>query len=515
MKGKKLLAGALILSMAAGILGGCTGKEVAENETLKLEMMVCNDGGDNDVSNYMIVKKFQENFNIDLKLTQNSINSHLEKLDLLAAANELPDIISPLPEVQAKNYGSKGALVPVDKYLDIMPDFKKYIDADKVVYTSMLANDGHFYSIPKINLLPEYKWCSIIRSDLVEETGKEMPATMEELIEVLSAIKEKHPNIVGVVNADKMNFLQAYGVMYNTNREMFYDNAQDKWVYGPTNDGYRELIEDFNEMHQKGILDKEFFTASVEQWEEKVVGETGVFTLYWVNRAGMENEAHKALHPNDTKFNLKLIKPLMTNHYAKQRINKSQEIGTYSAFGVSSKVKNVERVMKAINYLYTDEGANALQWGEEGVHYTMDGDRKKFMDHVKISYNPNGTESLTATQGINSQHFMRLMKNDGVSTLYPDAQAYMEEIEKSDVEVYENNYKIQLTFTEEEEDQIRVITTNLETFVEENTINFIIGTKPISEYDSFIQNVKASGAQQLEQIYAEAYKRYLDLAKGV
>lgn len=106
----------------------------------------------------------------------------------------------------------------------------------------MLANDGHFYSIPKINLLPEYKWCSIIRSDLVEETGKEMPTTMEELIEVLSAIKEKHPNIVGVVNADKMNFLQAYGVMYNTSREMFYDNMQDKWVYGPTNDGYRELV---------------------------------------------------------------------------------------------------------------------------------------------------------------------------------------------------------------------------------------------------------------------------------
>lgn len=45
MKGKKLLAGALILSLAAGMLGGCTGKEVAEHETLKLEMMVCNDGG--------------------------------------------------------------------------------------------------------------------------------------------------------------------------------------------------------------------------------------------------------------------------------------------------------------------------------------------------------------------------------------------------------------------------------------------------------------------------------------
>ena len=60
-----------------------------------------------------------------------------------------------------------------------------------------------------------------------------------------------------------------------------------------------------------------------------------------------------------------------------------------------------------------------------------------------------------------------------------------------------------------------MIQTNLETFVEENTINFMIGTKPLSEYDSFIEAAKAAGAEQLEQIYAEAYARYLKLAEGV
>lgn len=515
MKGKKILTGILVLAMAAGLFGCAQTGEIAEDETLKLEMMVCNDGEDNDINNYMIVKLFREKFNIDLTLTQNSITSHLEKLDLLAAANELPDIISPLPETQSKNYGSKGALVAVDEYLDMMPEFRKYLEMDKVVYTSMLANDGHLYSMPKINLVPEYKYCSIIRSDLVEEVGMEVPTTMEELIEVLAAIKEKHPEIVGAVNADKMNFLQAYGVIYNTNNDMFYDKQQDKWVYGPTNDGYRELVEDFYEMNQKGVLDKEFFTASTEQWEEKMVGGTGVFTLYWVNRASMENEAHKALYPDDTDFNLQLIMPLTTNSYTTKRINRTQEIGTYTSYGVSSKVKDVERVMKAINYLYTDEGANALQWGVEGEHYTIENGDKKFMDYVKTSYNPNGTENLSATQGINSQHFMRVINNDGISTLYPDAQEYMEAVENSDVEVYESNYKIQLTFTEEETDQIRVIQTNLETFVEENTINFMIGTKPLSEYDSFIEAAKAAGAEQLEQIYAEAYARYLKLAEGV
>lgn len=502
---------AAILTLGAA---GCAGSG-SNDDAMNVEMMVCNDSKNNDQANYNIVKLFKEKFNINLTLIQNSINGHLEKMKLLAASNELPDIISPLPEAEAKNYGSKGALIAVDEYIDKMPNLKGYLDTDKIVYTSMLANDGHLYSMPKINLIPEYKWISMIRTDLVKEVGKEIPTTMDELIDVLTAIKEKHPEIDGVVSRDKMNFLQSYGIMYNTSIGMYYNAELDKWEYGPLNSGYRELVGDFNTMHQRGILDKEFFTASLEKWEEKMVNGSGVFTVDWGSRANTANENHKKTNPDDTAFKFELIMPLTSENSTKQRLNISQKIGTYSAFGVSSKVKNPEKLLEAIDYLYTDEGAEYLQWGEKDVDFTEENGLKKFLPHVKMGYNPEGTEVLSETKGVNSAHFMRLTKNDGISTLPDDLQEFMTNIENSDVETFETNYKIQLTFNEEEEDRIRVITTNLDTFVSENTINLIIGTKSMSEYDAFVEQMKAEGAAELETIYAAAYERYLELAKGI
>lgn len=502
---------AAILALGAAGCAGSGDKDAAMN----VEMMVCNDSKNNDQANYMMVKLFKEKFNINLTLTQNSINGHLEKLKLLAASNELPDIISPLPEAEAKNYGSKGALVAVDEYIDQMPNLKKYIDGDKVVYTSMLANDGHLYSIPKINLIPEYKWISMIRTDLVKEVGKEIPTTMAELIDVLTAIKEKHPEIDGVVSRDKMNFLQSYGIMYNTSIGMYYNEELDKWEYGPLNNGYRELVRDFNTMNERGILDKEFFTASLEKWEEKMVNGSGIFTVDWGSRASMANQNHATVNPEDTTFKWELIMPLTSENNTERRLNCSQKIGTWSAFGVSSKVENAEKLLSAIDYLYTDEGAAYLQWGEKDVDYTEENGKKKFLPHIKATYNPEGTEVVAETQGINSPHFMRLTQDDGVSTLPEDLVTFMQDIENSDVETFETNYKIQLTFNEEEEDRIRVITTNLDTFVSENTINLIIGEKPISEYDAFVEQMKKEGAAELESIYAAAYERYLELAKGI
>ena len=65
-------------------------------------------------------------------------------------------------------------------------------------------------------------------------------------------------------------------------------------------------------------MNKDMFLMQLEQLLSKIPREEreeamDYYRSYFED-AGMENEAHKALHPNDTKFNLKLIKPLKTNY---------------------------------------------------------------------------------------------------------------------------------------------------------------------------------------------------------
>ena len=75
---------------------------------------------------------------------------------------------------------------------------------------------------------------------------------------------------------------------------------------------------------------------------------------------------------------------------------------------------------------------------------------------------------------------------------------------------------IQTAFLKDEQsDEIRRILADLETYVTENSINMIFGSKPLSEYDSFVQNIKEMGGNSLEEIYKDAYAKYTSMNKEV
>ena len=48
----------------------------------------------------------------------------------------------------------------------------------------------------------------------------------------------------------------------------------------------------------------------------------------------------------------------------------------------------------------------------------------------------------------------------------------------------------------------------LNTLVDENSLRFMLGTKPLSEWDAFIKDVKAQNPQELVDIFNAALKRY-------
>ena len=512
---KKLILMAAILSVAS-LASSCGNEKSSDNANIAVEMMVCNNSENNDGSEYYITKAWKEKFNIDLKLVQSNTASSLnERVKLLIAADELPDIVSPLDLFTAKKLGMSKALVSVDEYEGIMPDFQNYVKKDVRAYTSMLADDGHLYVIPKINETPEYMSVPIIRADLVKEAGCEMPKTMEELTLVLEKIKAIHPEITGVVSRNQINSLTAFGVMYKTAMGMIYDNVSDRWIYAPMYDGYKEMVTDLNTLHGKDLLDKEFFTASTEQWEEKLVNKTGVFTIDWPARAKMEEDAYKLLHPEDSVFDLQLMLPLTTKNSPEMRINTSQVVGSSSAYAVSSKTKDPERLLKAINYLYTDEGATLLQWGKEGSEFEVIDGKKKFLPHIYTSYNSEGSVNAGAVYGVAASHLQRLNRDDGVSNLSEEVAEYDRVVKETITDRFETNYGISLTFTDEQSDEIRRILADLETYVTENSINMIFGSKPLSEYDSFVQNIKEMGGNSLEEIYKDAYAKYTSMNKEV
>ena len=50
---------------------------------------------------------------------------------------------------------------------------------------------------------------------------------------------------------------------------------------------------------------------------------------------------------------------------------------------------------------------------------------------------------------------------------------------------------------------------DLSTYYEENYVAFVDGTKPMSEWDSYINDLNTFGYERIQEIYQGAYDRYM------
>lgn len=67
-----------------------------------------------------------------------------------------------------------------------------------------------------------------------------------------------------------------------------------------------------------------------------------------------------------------------------------------------------------------------------------------------------------------------------------------------------------LSLTPEENTSIGTIFTDIQTLVNESTINFITGRTSLDEWDSYVDTVYSYGLDQVLSVYQDAYNRYLN-----
>lgn len=552
---KKLIALLLMLVMSTSLLGACgnddkgddtadegktTASDPAKEETkdepakedattdsepeektydpIEIEILMIHPMAAEDDNNYLkeIIK---EKFNIDIKFSLEGGGPHNEKRNLLIASDELPDITSPIPLSDAKVIGPKGALVAIDTYFDMMPNLEKYIKQDLNAYASLLAEDGHIYNVPRFSERIHFKQIPGIRLDLVEEAGMEVPTTFDELYTVLSAIKAQNPDAVGIINPDKMNFLQAYGRYYNTyggsNGGIYFNREADEWAYGALTPGYKELLDDFQKLWEAGLMDPEFFTSGVDQWKERIADGTGVFTLDWADRLLKTEDTYQSLNPDDTTYNFELIMPLVSDSLDHMVAQRQPAVNSWTAFGISSKSPHIERILEMVDWFYTEEGIIAAQWGEEGRHYSEENGLRKFNPEFKASYNPEGTIDPRMDLLIGTPHFMRVELDNSLIPFFEDEINVLYDRYMNEVAVHFNNDGIGLTLTEDEAAEKAEYSANLKVMVEEFTVNYITGGLGDADYDKFVKDIEKYGALRLIEIHNDAYARYKETLETI
>jgi len=423
---------------------------------------------------------------------------------IMAASDELPDLIN----FQGKhssfaNYCSQGAFLAFDDYLEFMPDYVEFWENvpedEKWMQDVRKSFDGKIYYSPTHGLERSTNirgW--LYRKDIFEKHNLKTPETMDELYEVCKTLKELYPDSYPFSIRSGFNNISVIGSSWKPNfmTGVYYDFENEKWCYGATEPVMREIVEFFKKMVEAKLVPEDFFTINSAMWEELVSTDRGfIMPEYQVRIDFFNNIARK----NNPEFTMAAcLPPRAENGMGLNMLNKYNFDPTGYAVCNTRDEGRIANAFRILNWFYTDEACELVSWGKEGETYEIVDGEKQF-----IAEEGQNVQSLYGFNTLGSH-----IRHDPASI---DVSISEEQASVTDF-LLDNTYPHlnpthYLEFTDEQDAKRADIITMLGSFVSENVQKFILGQKPMSEWDEFSKELSEFPIDELLAIYEEAYNK--------
>lgn len=445
--------------------------------------------------------------NVKLNLEPVPNANYDQKAQTLIATNNLPDVMripngKPYFAEAAKN----GLFLPISDYLDYAPNLKKLIEENKDISNGQV--NGKLYGFP---LLGKWKLqlaqAPMIRMDLIEKLDLKVPTTFEELYEVLKKFKEAYPDKIPFTNREgSPNLLSSLGFAMGSGYKIYYDPDVDggRYVYGPAHEEFKAPLEFLHRLYSEKLLDPDYALNTGDAMKEKL--SSGKALFYFDNNSFGE-QFTMALKPTDPDAHFDLLLP-MENQFGQKR-NLMYKKDWLHHFVINAKVDRPEDVVKFLDWMYGEEGTLTTNYGIKGEHYNIVDGEPVIAEEIINKYADvkDPFRTMQNALGIGFQAFTLNVDERPMALLSSD-----ELVEWSTKFKVENGYMFDVPpppLNDEEINRVKTLLSKIDTLVNQEVDKFIIGTKPLSEFDSFAQKLKDSGALEIEDIYNEANKRFL------
>ncbi|WP_168122114.1 extracellular solute-binding protein [Paenibacillus sp. HB172176] len=432
------------------------------------------------------------------------------KMNTLLAGGKLPDFF--LLWGEPMEIYDSGALLPMRELIEKnAPEIQKYYDTVEGLDRTMIMND--IYTLPMIRADENYEkgTLPIIRTDLLEEQGLDIPTTWDELYDVLLKLRDAYPNSIPYgargdnrLLIDTLSPLRSLGAHYD-----LYPNTDGVWELGRTQDSYKGALEMYNKMYENKILDNEYLLVDTQSWLEGL--SSGKYLFFYDNPVFIDRVTQplKQIQPN-AKFE---PLPILANADG-ERKNYKQPDHYFNRWGVNKKVSDPELAVKFLNWLYSEEGMLALNYGEEGVDYELDSEGKpQWKQEIVDKYSSveNGFYTLQSDLGVGELFFspvwlsaaadlFRAPAEDSISPLY------VHNLYKDDPAII--SIPQLPPFTQEEGTRLKEIRQTINDYSQVQLNKFVSGEKDLSEFESFAQEIMSKGGKEMEEIANAAEQRF-------
>ena len=405
---------------------------------------------------------------------------------------------------ELNTHGDSGAFIDIkDLVKENAPTIQKLIAEDDEAYALATSMTGKFYALP-MYYTGRSMYGFYVRQDWLDNLQLKTPETIDDWIAMLKAFRDQDPNGNGkadeipYIAREKFVALLAFSSAFNTENGFYLKD--DKVVYGPAQQEWKEFLTFVNLLYKEKLLDNEFYTRTDSILDQSIENNTVGSTFDWIGSVELKAKNLGASVPG---LKMTAVAPpyIPGKSESGTQLCRDKVGGNSIAISINNKYP-VESV-KFLEYMYSERGTEIFNYGVEGLSYTKVDGKPVFTD--LILKDKDG--SFGAMCKIGAGNFPYIISTDAVNQSTSD-QDVVKARNLYDSLLLPKFPAFNFKYTEEQLPKIISGIVAVGTYQEEMYSKYILGQESLDNYDKFVAQLDKLGMPEMLTIVTDAYQKY-------
>ncbi|MEC0309443.1 extracellular solute-binding protein [Paenibacillus lautus] len=454
-----------------------------------------------NLNDSLLAKEIEKRTGIKVNFQAYSSATFQDKLKVTVASGKLPDIIHGLTPPELKKIGKQKAVVAINEYLDMLPNFKRmYVDENPWVIPSYGDESGNIYTWPVANINRDVNHGFLYRKDIFDELGIKEWTNTDEFYQALKKLKEAYPDSYPYASKTKEHIFRDWAFGWGiggANYPTYYDETAKVWKYATIQPEHKEMLDFMKKLYNEGLLDPEFMTDTDDSWTAKMTSGNKSFVTYdWIGRLDLFYNQVKDQNPN---YDLRYGNPVGPTGNGKT----IESITNGFSIAVANN-DNKEASLKLLDYLTSPSGATLVTMGVEGETFKMEGDKAVYPELTDVPL-----VDISVLEDRYGLWLQGLYVNSDKRSVYFN---YTEKEQEAQDKLLNGNKFEPLdpvvNFTDDETATIAEIQTSLKKLADEFNAKYILNKNyGEAQWQQWQVQAEKQGAKQIVDIFNAAQKR--------
>lgn len=471
-------------------------------------------------------QKWQEQTGIRVQWTSPKPGEEEEQFKVMVSSQLLPDIIewewSLAFEGGPRSARDSGLVIWLDSFISqsgAAADLWNFLQAHPWIDQQVRSDEGNYYCFPAIASCAQFQCRSgpIVRLDLLEKAGLEPEelSTVDGFYQALLALKAagtEYPLSVSGIE-DLWNLLLP---AWNVRAGMYCDAQTGEVKYGYTQRGFRDCMITLAKWTEEGLIDPDTKRNTPEDCARRLLNTESAVTFgaadgeleYFLSEMQKNPQADE----DGIAFQA-LDYPSLEEGVVKYAAGGYYEYRTdlKGSASISADCRNAEAAVRFLNYSYSREGHELMNFGIEGESWQLESGKPAYTE-LLLEYEAGGWNNLAES----AAHYTRL-QTAGPFVQDPDAllQYYIHPQQKDALEIWNQNNESHLTclppltLTQEEAAMYDPIQERIAEYTETVFDGWLNGSGNVrGEWEAYLEKLKELRSDVAVLLFQTALNRY-------